>query len=120
MAETRAENSLVNGLENGLTIELLYFDGCPSWRRAWRELGDALEATGIEATVRLRNIAEMPDSALQGFAGSPTLRIDGHDLEGYDGPPVIACRRYEHNDGRGWPAQARLQEALHTAQRGEG
>ena len=37
-----------------IDIELLYFDGCPSWRRAWNDLGSALAATETEARVSLR------------------------------------------------------------------
>lgn len=94
------------------TIELLYFDGCPSWERAWSELGRALVATGIDAAVRLRHIESLPDDERSGFAGSPTLRVDGKDLEGYDGPAVMACRRYDSNAGQGWPSQELLEERL--------
>lgn len=95
-----------------ITIELLYFDGCPSWQNAWTDLGLALAETGVDATVRLRDIEALPESELTGFAGSPTIRIDGMDLEGYDVPPVVACRRYEGNDGRGWPSAGLLHDRL--------
>lgn len=98
-----------------ITIELLYFDGCPSWEHAWTELGRAITETGIDATVRLRHLEGVPEHERTGFAGSPTLRIDGRDLEGYDGPAVLACRRYNENAGRGWPSLTLLQERLRTA-----
>ena len=98
-----------------VVIELLYFDGCPSWERAWSELGRAIVATGVDATVRLHDIAGLDPSDLSGFAGSPTLRVDGRDLEGYDGPALNACRRYEGNEGRGWPTAALLRERLSAA-----
>lgn len=94
------------------TIELLYFDGCPSWQQAWNELGRALATARTAATVRLVNVADLPEPQRQGFAGSPTIRIDGVDLEGYAGPPVLACRRYSENEGRGWPSLEQLQHAL--------
>jgi hypothetical protein len=102
-----------------IRIELLYFDGCPSWQQAWNELGIALAESDIPATVRLQNIETLPEEQLQGFGGSPTLRINSRDLDGYDGPPLRACRRYTNNEGRGWPNQTRLQEALRTAQNNE-
>ena len=101
-----------------IDIELLYFGGCPSWERAWTDLGLALAATGVDATVRLRDIEALSPSELSGFAGSPTLRIDGIDMEGYAGPPVVACRRYESNDGRGWPSAALLHDRLAAATKG--
>ncbi|MEJ2287060.1 MAG: hypothetical protein P8Y02_00175 [Deinococcales bacterium] len=97
------------------TIELLYFDDCPSWQHAWNDLGEALAASRIDATVRLRNIDDLPDDQRQGFGGSPTLRINGRDLAGYDGPPVRACRRYLDNEGRGWPDPRQLRHALEAA-----
>ncbi len=96
-------------------IELLYFDGCPSWQRAWNELGEVLAACRVEASVRLRNVEDLPEGQRQGFGGSPTLRIDGRDLDGYQGPPVQACRRYLDNEGRGWPDPRRLRRAIEAA-----
>lgn len=96
-------------------IELLYFDGCPSWKRAWNDLGEVLVASRIDATVHVRNIDDLPDDERHGFAGSPTIRIDGHDLEGYDGPPLYACRRYVDNRGLGWPDPRGLRRAIETA-----
>lgn len=98
-----------------ITIELLYFDGCPSWRHAWTELGGALAELDVDAAVRLRNIEGVPEPERTGFAGSPTLRIDGRDLEDYSGPGVMACRRYPDNAGRGWPSHDLLHERLRAA-----
>ena len=100
-----------------MQIELLYFDGCPSWRRAWDQLGVAIAETGIDANVRLQNIEGLSEKQLQGFGGSPTVRINGRDLEGYEGPPLLACRRYANNDGRGWPSQAAMLKALQNLDR---
>ena len=95
-----------------IDIELLYFDGCPSWRRAWNDLGSALAATETQARVWLRDVGDLSEEQLWGFGGSPTVRIDGRDLEGYEGPPLLACRRYAGNEGRGWPSVMRLRDAL--------
>ena len=97
-----------------VVIELLYFDGCPSWERVWSELGRAIVDTGACATVHLRDIERLDPAELSGFAGSPTVRIDGNDLEGYDGPARIACRRYEGNEGRGWPGRKRTRNPCAT------
>ncbi len=95
-----------------MRVELLYFDDCPSRRHAWAVLGDALARTGRDAEVRLRHIDAVPEAESRGFAGSPTLRVDGRDLEGYDGPAVMACRRYQGNAGRGWPSLEQVVAAL--------
>ena len=74
-------------------IEVLYFNGCPSWQNAWAVLGPVLAESGWEASVRLRDVTTMAPEELVGFAGSPTIRVDGVDLFGYVGPMVMACRR---------------------------
>jgi len=93
-------------------IDLYFFDGCPSWQQAWRDIGTVLAETGIDATVRLRDVMPLDDEARSGFAGSPTIHVDGVDLEGYAGPGVLACRRYEENGGRGWPSLDLLRARL--------
>ncbi len=95
-----------------IDIELLYFDGCPSYMHAWTMLAEVLVDTGIDASVRLRDIATLSEAEKHGFAGSPTLRIAGRELEGYQGPVVLACRRYESNEGKGWPSVDQLRTAL--------
>jgi len=96
-------------------VEVLYFDGCPSWRTAWGKLADVLTELGIDANVSLRNIDDLDPETRHGFAGSPTIRINGRDLEDYDGPPVMACRRYMDNSGRGWPSKTLLRQRLENA-----
>ena len=99
-------------------IEVLYFGGCPSWRRAWAVLGEVLAEARCEASVRLRDVTTMAPEDLAGFAGSPTIRVDGVDLFGYDGPAVMACRRYEDNGGQGWPSREALRTRLDAAASG--
>lgn len=69
----------------------------------------------LDVHARLRDIGELEESEKVAFAGSPTIRINGRDLEGYDGPAVLACRRYPDNHGQGWPSRALLFERLRAA-----
>lgn len=92
--------------------DLLYFEGCPSWHTAWAELGKALVTMDLDATVHLHNVQHLAEDERQGFAGSPTIKIDGRDLEGRSGQAVLACRRYLDNSGKGWPSQALLEARL--------
>lgn len=100
-----------------LHIELLYFPGCPSYARAWRELLEVIAEHRLDAAVRPRVVDDPARADALGFAGSPTIRVNGHDLEGYAGPAVLACRRYGENGGRGWPSRELLERALLRAAR---
>ena len=79
------------------------------------ELRYALVELDLSVRVRLRDIRELEESEKVGFAGSPTIRINGRDLEGYAGPAVLASRRYQGNDGHGWPSRGLLWERLRAA-----
>lgn len=64
-----------------MRIELLYFEGCPSHEALLPRLHDLLERTGIEDEVTLRRVESVQDAERQRFLGSPTLRVDGRDIE---------------------------------------
>jgi hypothetical protein len=101
-----------------LDIVFLYFVGCPSYRRAWTDLLDAIAEGGYQVTIRPVEV-EDPDMAAQlDFAGSPSIRLNGRDLEGYEGPGVLACRVYRENGGVGWPSRELLAAGLARAAKG--
>jgi hypothetical protein len=99
----------------GLTIDLLYFDGCPSYRQAWNDILDVLVEEKLDASVRLMAVEGMGRAGELHFAGSPTIRVIGRDLEDYQGDGVIACRVYKENDGKGWPSKQLLRERIKIA-----
>ena len=63
-----------------MRIELLYFDGCPTYRRAERNLKEALAAERLGARVSLVAVDTGEDARRLRFPGSPTIRVDGGDL----------------------------------------
>jgi hypothetical protein len=105
-----------------LRIELLYFDGCPSYKKAWSDLLDVLAETALDAhvTVRPIRVDTLEKAEALQFAGSPTIKIEGRDLEGYTGPGLMACRVYQENRNRGWPSKTLLKQELEAAQVGPG
>lgn len=62
-------------------IELFYFDGCPSHEALLRELRKLLASEGIEEQIELRRVETIEQAERQRFLGSPTIRIDGNDVE---------------------------------------
>ena len=70
-----------SGDHNGMKVELLYFDGCPSYESLLPRLRELLASEGIGRDVELVRV-ETPDAAEeQRFLGSPTVRIDGEDVD---------------------------------------
>jgi len=65
-----------------MKIELLFFDGCPNHETLLPRLRALLNAGGAEdVAIELVRI-EDPDAAeAERFLGSPTVRIDGKDVE---------------------------------------
>ena len=85
-----------------MKIELLYFDGCPSYAELLPRLRELLVSEGIEDEVQLRRVADPEDAERERFLGSPTVRIDGEDVD----PTAedrndygIECRLYRTREG---------------------
>lgn len=93
-----------------MAIEILYFEGCPNWQQTLEHLRRALHDVGVEAPVIcLREITEST-LAGSGFAGSPTILVDGADpFPAPPGPVSLSCRRYPHG---GSPTVDELVDAL--------
>lgn len=83
-------------------VELLFWAGCPSYPRALEQLRDAMTARGLDPRqVALREVLDEDDAERERFPGSPTIRIDGVDVnDPGDAPPALTCRIYRHRDGR--------------------
>jgi hypothetical protein len=64
-----------------MKVELLYFDGCPSYEALMRELGQLLDTERVGAVVELHRIESDEEARQQRFLGSPTVRVDGQDVE---------------------------------------
>ncbi|WP_285601343.1 thioredoxin family protein [Kineosporia sp. NBRC 101731] len=98
-----------------MLIQVVYFEGCPNWQITHRRLLTALEATGhAGVTVDLVAVGSPEAAAAAGFAGSPTVLVDGRDLFP-DAAPVteLACRVYRSPQGlSGSPSPEVLVAAL--------
>jgi arsenate reductase len=86
-----------------MEVSILVTEECPHRDPTFelvREVLGAL-APGVEPEVRV--VADREEAERLAFPGSPTIRVNGLDLEGdHVGPPAIACRRY---GGSGTPAR---------------
>lgn len=99
-----------------MDVELLWWEGCPSWRKAVELVREEMEALELEpAALRVTEVATDADAARQRFVGSPTIRIEGRDVQDPgDEPAGLTCRVYRLRDGRisPLPDRADVREAL--------
>lgn len=64
-----------------MTIEILYFDGCPNHERLLEHLPRLLERAGVDAEIALHKVLDDEHAQRERFLGSPTIRIDGRDID---------------------------------------
>lgn len=99
-----------------MKIEILYFDGCPSWQEGLENLKAALATEGLDLPVQLIKVLNEVDAERLKFLGSPSFRVDGVELwdverENY----ALRCRIYRTPQGmRGTPTVDMLREALRS------
>lgn len=93
-----------------LKLELQYFEGCPNHKLMNENLIEAIK--GFEEKVELNQVLVEDEITARriSFRGSPTLLIDGEDIEGVPIPeePNMACRFYVN----GIPSSNKIRELI--------
>src|SRR5262249_40380106 len=84
-------------------VEFLYFKSCPGHKQALINLKAALREIGITADLTLINVASEAQAERLGFQGSPSIRVNGKDLDGRDEGHSYGCPIYQV-DGKITPA----------------
>lgn len=100
-----------------MTLELLYFDGCPGHEQLLPVLRELAGEHGVLLTER--RITSTADAEQARFLGSPSVRVNGVDVE----PDVdersdfgLKCRLYRSPEGQsGLPPQRWITQALQQA-----
>ncbi len=91
-----------------MRVEILYFDDCPNYRPLLARVRTLLQDADIHGEVALRPVESEQAARELRFLGSPTVRIDGCDVEpGASGRSDygLKCRLYRTADGiSGQPA----------------
>ncbi len=102
-----------------MKVEVLYIEGCPNHRPAVDLVKSALEERGLSSAVIEVLINSVEQAESLAFLGSPTIRINGVDVE-----PALeklsefsfSCRTYtEHGKLSGIPSQNLIRQAIHQA-----
>jgi hypothetical protein len=98
-----------------MKVEVLYFDGCPTYETATKTLREVLAEEGLETEVQLVAVKSDDEAGRLRFPGSPTIRVDGEDLfparkrEDWG----LGCRVYATPEGlKGSPTAEMLRKVL--------
>lgn len=105
-------------------VEFLWWEGCPSHSDALAQLRDEMSDLGLDPeSIEVREVTSDADAECEEFVGSPTIRVDGDDVQPPgDEPAGLTCRIYRRPDGRisALPDRADVREALARAAETEG
>jgi hypothetical protein len=100
-------------------VEVLTFEGCPHAEPTLELVKRVLADSGVGATVRRVDVPDAEAAASQRFLGSPTIRVNGRDIEpgvAERDQYVRSCRMYRTESGlKGEPDEQWLREALNAA-----
>ncbi|HEU4407721.1 MAG TPA: hypothetical protein VFS43_20825 [Polyangiaceae bacterium] len=99
-------------------VDILYFASCPTWQRTAERVRQVVSEAGLEGSVLVRLVPVDTDDDVRRlrFLGSPTVRVDGEDVD----PDArgaehigLQCRLYP-GEGRveGVPPVAWIRRAL--------
>ena len=84
-----------------MEVEILYFDGCPSYREAQAMLEEVLSQGDVSTEVRLVAVNTDEEARRLKFPGSPTIRVDEEDLFPVSDRTeyALGCRMYATAEG---------------------
>ena len=68
-----------------MKIEILYFAGCPNHAPAISQVRKALHQEGVTAEMIEVEVKDADRARAAGFPGSPTIRVNGQDVEDRQG-----------------------------------
>jgi len=85
----------------GLDIRFLYSRECPSYEEALQRLRQVIKEEGIDPSVEVFEVETREQAEKLRFLGSPTILIDGQDIDPQPNPQyALTCRAYRLEDGR--------------------
>ena len=99
-----------------MRVELLFADGDPAAMPARQNLVEVLTEDAFETPIQMVAVHSMEDAELLDMRGTPTIRIDGEDIEaGWDGP--VGTEPRDYGDGP-VPSQELIRHAVERARGG--
>jgi hypothetical protein len=97
-------------------VEILYFESCPNHESARALVERLARELDVQPAIELVEVVDADAAVAHRFLGSPTVRVDGVDVEpGAERRRdfTFSCRVY-HSDGRACeqPAESWIRDAL--------
>lgn len=83
-----------------MKVELLFFEGCPGYEELLPRVRALVDG---RADLELRPVESTDDAERVGFLGSPTLRVDGRDVDPGAADRTdfgMKCRLYRSEHGQ--------------------
>ena len=101
-----------------MRIEVLYTPGCPNYLPAVERIEKVLASESLRAEIRSVAVSSDAEAMKLMFPGSPTIRVDGEDVEPDQTiTPGLKCRLYANLSGV--PSEEMLRLALSRAKEKE-
>ena len=102
------------GTSEAVRVDVLVFDGCPHAEAAIQLAHTVAERLGPGITVERVDVNTPEKAAELGFLGSPSIRVNGVDIEGKAGPGRLSCRMFDDDSGMPpeWLIEAAVLRAL--------
>jgi hypothetical protein len=104
--------------EKSVKVQLLYFPDCPSHERAMELVWEAIQMEGVQAQIETVRIETEQEAERYRFVGSPTIRINGIEVDPQPHLPYrLTCRIFHQENGRlsPVPSLTMLRETIRKA-----
>lgn len=104
-----------------MTLELLYLPGCPNHGATASLVRSVLQAEGLNPELNEIPVIDHEQARAVGFPGSPTLLVNGRDVEtGSPSQVGFACRTYiVEGKPLGIPPRSWVEHAIRRAKKQE-
>lgn len=109
--------AIIDAHSRAVRIDVQFIGGCPNHRPMVELVAQLAAARGIRVDIREREIRTEAEAHQAQFRGSPTLLIDGRDIESdtaFRGPYALSCRLY---DGKGLPDRRLVETTIENSAR---
>ena len=82
-----------------MRVSFLYYEDCPSHDVALERLREVMDEEGIPGVVEVVKVETEEQARELHFVGSPTIRVDGQDIDPPDDSHyALTCRAYRLAD----------------------